>query len=554
MSNVALSDRRSFFDPQTPWRFGLLLSAIVLAGVWLRCWQANESLWLDELHTSWVVANAPADIALRARAGNQSPLYFYIVWGVTQLCGHSQWALRITSLVSGSVLMVAVAYLVRRWTDSMASGLLAALLLALNRDCIFFAQEARPYALVQLSALLHAAVFVAMLKRPTWANRGFFVLGAVWLFYLHYTAFLFLMAEAICLVGLLLFGNMRIAYRRSQAICDALLIALLLLPASSHLLIIAQRRENWARIVQAWPLPYPLQVALVLFGLIPLAAVVAGYSLRWKRGALTLGSVVGIWAACWFVAPVMLAWIATWRHWAALCMVRYLVASVVGAIVFAAFCHGLFRSRWYQLALASVLVAGTVLTSGIIDQLRYDGRVIGDRREAWDEATQWLDQQLRYAPGPVFLCAGLLEDRELGPGDNPQLVEYCLFPLSGIHRLHGAHIEPLPTTATVALTPTQRELVEHERGMWLVVRGGSGTTERIATALCRDLARGGRIATVVKRRHFGMVAVLRIESKVQSLESRAAPKPRSVCEQAAPQSSQIFIIPPPSFCQSFCWR
>ena len=144
-----------------PW-----LIAILLLGVWLRCSQAHESLWLDELHTSWVVADGAGQIADRARAGNQSPLYFDLVWCVVQLLGHHEWTLRLLSLVAGSGLILATYELVRRWSHSVTSGLLAALLVAVSRDCIFYAQEARPYALLQLSAVAHARV----VRRPVVAS------------------------------------------------------------------------------------------------------------------------------------------------------------------------------------------------------------------------------------------------------------------------------------------------------------------------------------------------------------------------------------------------
>ena len=68
-----------------PWLPAASLVIIVAGGVFLRCWQATESLWLDELHTSWVVAEGADGIVSRAHAGNQSPLFFFIVWGVVQL-------------------------------------------------------------------------------------------------------------------------------------------------------------------------------------------------------------------------------------------------------------------------------------------------------------------------------------------------------------------------------------------------------------------------------------------------------------------------------------
>ncbi len=256
----------------------------------------KASGWTNCTRPGWSPAQW-SDIAWRAEAGNQSPLYFYLVWGEVRLLGHHEWTLRLPSLLAGTVLIGAVWTLVRHWTGSASAGLLAALLVAVNRDCIFFAQEARPYALVQLSAVVHAAIFIQLLQRPTLLWRSAFVLGAAWLFYLHYTAFLFLLAEAICLLIMLPCRRFQIAYALPQAARDAIIIALLLLPASTHVLAIARHRDNWTRIVDAWPLPFAVQVAGIVYLLIPLIAV--GGSRLWGRRARSfqLLSPEGMWTS-----------------------------------------------------------------------------------------------------------------------------------------------------------------------------------------------------------------------------------------------------------------
>ncbi|MFW6169623.1 MAG: glycosyltransferase family 39 protein [Planctomycetota bacterium] len=569
------------FPARTPWGPAFCLVAIVLVGAGLRGWQVTESLWLDELHTSWVVADGAGAVAQRARAGNQSPLYFWLVWSVTRLCGHTEWALRLLSLVSGIGLVVAVAWLVWRWSGAVGSCLLAAVLLALNRDCIFYAQEARPYALVQFSAVFHAAIFVVMLKRPTRTNRLVFVGGAAWLFYLHYTTFLFLLAEGASALILWRFRRRDIAYRRPQAAFDALLIVFLFLPALPHLLEIADRRENWERIVQAWPPPFALRVAVVLLGAIPAVAVVLAGLFHGSSRLRRVDAVPTAWTACWFLIPILLAWLSTAGQLAALCMVRYLVASVVGAIVFAALCHarlypfqgnearsvreapGAWRShsrrklsemflrthnnkttqigchpgrfgrgtpvllravkmfswlwqggyinrRWWLGTLACILIAGTLFINGIVRQICRDGRVIGDRNEAWDRATAWLQTQLQHTPAPLFMCAGLMEDRALGEDADAELVEYCLFPLSGIYRVRASHLEPLPTTEGVGLTPSQQRLVRRHQGMWLIIRAAPRTTRGIVSSLHEQLHREGMRLLVQQKRHFGGLVVLRL--------------------------------------------
>ncbi len=374
------------------WRGILWLIAVVALGLWLRCSQARESLWLDELHTSWVVADGLPQILARARAGNQSPLYFYLEWGVVQLAGHHEWTLRLLSLAAGTGLILAIGRLVWHWSGSCASGLLAALLVAVQRDCIFYAQEARPYALLQLSAVAHAALFVALWQHPTWPRRVAFVVGAAWLFYVHYTSFLFLLAEAACLAAAYACGHAQPRYGWRSALVDAVAVGVLLAPASRHLLQIAHQRQNWARLVDVWP-SLGIQVVGAVFVLIPLAGVAVATALGWQRAGFRWRSMAGGWTLCWASVPPLLAWLSTWSGLAALAMLRYLVVPLAGVIVLAGLCHATFASRAYRWTLAIALVVGTVGTSGMIQQWRYDGRWIGDRQEPWHELVDWLNQR-----------------------------------------------------------------------------------------------------------------------------------------------------------------
>ena len=155
----------------TSWSHWLMLAGITaLAGV-LRLWQIHESLWVDELHTSWCVQGGFWQVSERAMAGNQSPLYFYLVWGVTRLLGESEFTLRLPSLLAGIALPGMTWLLVRQvwqdgdnqslereheqasWSARDWSALLAALLVAVDHASIFYSTEARPYACLKLLAV-----------------------------------------------------------------------------------------------------------------------------------------------------------------------------------------------------------------------------------------------------------------------------------------------------------------------------------------------------------------------------------------------------------------
>ena len=95
--------------PSLPsWRVTLGLLAIILLAATLRARHMNEPLWVDELHTAWVVEGSLADVADRAAVGNQGPLFFYAQWFLCSLFTPSELTYRCLSLVAGLLLVPTV--------------------------------------------------------------------------------------------------------------------------------------------------------------------------------------------------------------------------------------------------------------------------------------------------------------------------------------------------------------------------------------------------------------------------------------------------------------
>ncbi len=483
------------------------LAIILFLGTWLRVAQMGEPLWVDELHTSWVVVDAPAKIAVRAAAGNQSPPFFFAVWASTKLIGHSEAGLRFPSLVAGVTLIFVGFACGWRWCGSWTAALLIAFLIAVNHECILFANEARPYAWLQLFSLLHAWGYWSVLRRPTGTRRTLLVLGAAWLFYLHYTAVLFLAAEAVGYWFLRLRCPEQVTYRPIQWMIDSSCLLLLLLPSIPQLSAIAQRRENWERIVRLAP-SVGVRNAFWLYLVTPLAGLAIG---RWWRPPLqatATGASTWIWVTCCMAVPPLLAWTATLTGVAALWMLRYFIAALVPAIILAGLLLARFpTTRFRGLAAVLMMVAG-VYTSGITFQWQYDGRFVGDRNENWGAAVRWLDAELPVGPVPVFLCPGLLEDLALLHVDDADLTDYCLYPLQGIYRLRGRRLVPLSTTRHLKLDGRQRQLAGAAECAGLLVRARPATVDVIQGELARAFARGEGSPIRIERRAFGFLTAL----------------------------------------------
>jgi len=88
---------------RSAWPTVLLIAIITLLGGLVRCLiAANEPLWLDELHTSWVVAGELGDVYQRAQIGNQTPLFFWLTWAAVEFFGETELSLRLVSLIAGT--------------------------------------------------------------------------------------------------------------------------------------------------------------------------------------------------------------------------------------------------------------------------------------------------------------------------------------------------------------------------------------------------------------------------------------------------------------------
>lgn len=523
-------------------RSPLLPLLLITAGAAsLRLIGINEPLWLDELHTAWSVSAGLQDVAPRAMQGNQSPLYFLVLYPLVALgdafggttvidaaCNDAAWLLRLPSLLAGVGLVPLMYVVVRQLTGHGGAGLLAAALVAVDRDCLFFAGEARPYAWVQLVALGHVLLFARLLQDPRAGLRLCFIAGGILLFYLHYTAVLLVGVELFAYGVLLLRSGSRPLYRPQALLLDTAAIGLGCTPAIPHLLEIAGRRQQWRPYV---PLPGVVdllrQFRSDVTMLLPVAVVATLAALdRWNRriaqdssgrGAKALRQLswprpaACVLVAAWALLPRLLAAGFTYAGLAPLALSRYVIASAVAPIAFAALCWSMIVSRRTRFLLAVVLLGLVVYRGGLVSQLARDGRLIGDRQEDWRGAVRYINQ--RAAAGtPVFLCSGLLEDASLRAAGGGRMA-YCRFPVSGPLALHaGLEARPLPTRGEDRLAGSDQEaLLAAGRGWW-IIRGGPSLVESVLNDLRRQLQTRQRVPRVTDRRRFGRsLTVLRVE-------------------------------------------
>jgi mannosyltransferase len=458
----------------------LAIAAITIASAALRLLPLRESLWIDELHTAWCALAALGEVGEYAAIGNQSPLFFWLEWLLVRVLGPSEWSLRLPSFIVGSLLPLALYMLARRWTIA-GVGLVAAVLVAIDPLAIFYATEARPYALVQLLSVIHVGLAAELFARPTRALRiGWISLAAV-IFHLHYTAGLLIAAEVVAYGIVLALRPLEVAYGWRFALLDLLIVAALCLPAAGILSAIFARRTNWAEFVaqsDIWEalLWWPTAVG----GFYVLGAMISG-----RRATIP-----ALLTLCWAAVPVGLTWLATEIDFVRLFYPRYLIIVQPAAALLAAWCIELAPWNWAKWTYAALLLVALALTGGVFQRLASEGRTITPRNEDWRGAVAWLNEQHAYHPFPVFVASGLIEVKEMGQPQNVRLADYLLLPVTSLYPLEADRneIAPLVLSREGRLDQTIEMLILHRGGAWLVVRGSKDAAQQTSAAIAGRLS------------------------------------------------------------------
>ena len=144
----------------------LLAWVVLLAAAWgLWLWQLDASdLTFDESAT-YFVANRPVGQIipyLRDAVREHPPLYYLLVNGWMAVAGATEFSLRFLSVMLGMIAVALVGWVARltRTASSAVRGLPPALLLAIAPGMVYYARDARMYALAVAWAALSSGLFL----------------------------------------------------------------------------------------------------------------------------------------------------------------------------------------------------------------------------------------------------------------------------------------------------------------------------------------------------------------------------------------------------------
>ena len=456
-----------------------IVCGLVVAHLALCIGQMGESLWLDELHTTWTLRDGPASIATRAAMGNQTPAYFYAVWFATQIGGWHEWSVRLPSMVCGTLFPVAIFACGWHLFGSRAAALAMAMLALVDGHLAFYSLEARPYAAVHLVVLLHVVLFAKWLaaspaakeeKAPAWLALGWSLSGCIML-HVHLTAGWFLLAEWGILVAAVAWGTVRTS-RVGVPWAISVCLSLTVLPWVWGVLL---RSGAWRQFV---PIPNIVDLATIApwLSLIVLPGVLrCADSWLPQRAVPTQGRnhdsdpsqttgprntrpfpprLAEPWLLLCLVTGSVLAaaWCVSYLDILRLFYRRYLYSMFgIGALIGCGLLSKIAPPRRPWIALAFSLYA--VMVSPTVTRAWKQMPIVQRAQEDWRSVAAWMD---REAPARVWIDAGLIEcqclDEQGIPGAPgwaeraPLLAKsYCCLPLTGFYPV-PAQTEVMPIT------------------------------------------------------------------------------------------------------------
>ncbi len=505
----------SEFEPAdvSPNRNFFLLTALIAAVALGIRWTiaTGDSLWLDERHTAWTVADGLTQVAGRAADGNQNPLFFWLTWVSVRLFGQSELSLRLVSILAGTGLVGVAGWLTWRGSKSLLGVLVTCLIIALDWRFVFYGTEARPYALMQLLGLLHAGLFVHLvgwlpspeknrlkgrLTQPTkWSAL---TLLSIALFYCHLMSIWLFVAEAITLwvVGKFLFrddsqkDHVHLFFKPLLLSFAAAITGCL--PGILSLAQVLGRKSNWADLSSPARVLAETQEPLLFWLALPLGLLLVGGLTKKFLGSTETSEQensqrnrLSLFVFTWAITPIVAVAGVHYLQIAPLALFRY---TVIGTPAFAIFA-GMMVGRTPGIALKTVavgIIAWSSYTNDEISRQLVDRQTLPVlRHEDWASLTQTVlttttDRQLY--PRPVLLFANVIEDAEAATDLDPRFQEYLRFPAYNIHRsgsLAGRQVFPCPTHKSPRLSDELIQNIIRSRGGWLLIRGTDSTVNSI---------------------------------------------------------------------------
>lgn len=492
--------------PRVAWWELTLLAGLAAA---VRLVGIGQSLWLDELLTTWVALGPSADMPERATAWNASVPYYWLVRISIACFGTAEWAVRLPSLLFGVAVPLVVLALGRAVTGSAWGGRVAGLLAALDGLTCACAAEARPYPLIQFFGGLQLLAFWSLLSGGSRRWRLVFVACTLALGYIQFTG-LTVVAGEIAFYALLLVRREVPPYRPSRFLFDLIVSGLLLLPLVPLVLAVAGRKANFLITpTPAWLDALVLAHRQAVYLVLPaVVAAVVGYALRAPASNESRVVRAAFFLLVVFYGTALPLWLLHRGTGLPVFQARYTTVLFLVPMVGAGLCVAAWPGRAAKVAfVVAALVLGQT-TEGVARRITGPNGSPRLRHEDWREAVQWVNERGGRATS-VFVRSGLIETDEYLAND--KRASYPALPVRAVYPLEPAERPVRSLTFTGDFhTDADLDLVRQSGEAWFVVKGEEAFADQVARRAVERLARAGVPVAITDRQTWRNVAAFRL--------------------------------------------
>ncbi len=191
-------------EPDTTHRTAVLvLAGLVLVGLALRL-AAPRGIWLDEAISIHQARLSLHDLFQNLYNGDrQPPLYHLTLWLTIRAFGHGEFAVRLPSLIAGT-LVIPVLYELGRELYDRRTGLIAAAFAAVSPVLIWYSQEVRMYEYVALFGLLAVLTQLRVIRNGSMINWAAYILASAALLWSHYFGLLLIGVQQLLFLAIIL--------------------------------------------------------------------------------------------------------------------------------------------------------------------------------------------------------------------------------------------------------------------------------------------------------------------------------------------------------------
>lgn len=411
-------------------------------GIFLRVFRFwTPSLWVDEIATAHI-ASAPdlPTLYQRSRLGFELPVHHFAA-RLFLLFGHSEFFLRLPSILFGLAALALLVFCLRRLVGSRGA-LYAGAIFALNSRAILHTQDARMYALALFLTILSIYSFILVIEGTGLRWLALYGVVTVLLSYNQIVYTTILIGEIAVTAAYLLLSRERPRGLRRLLAAQATVLVLLAplvsyarsLRASESKIYtwIAPPDAAWFRDLVEWP---EISFALVLL---------PGLALLWKhrhgliptsRPARTLLGLGIVYAAIW-PAAVLAARLGIIN----ILLPRYLFPALLGLLILVAACAARANEPLLRVGLCVYVCLLAYFQTMVAAKF---GPWVGIlTQQDWRAASHWIEEHSR--PGDVVLLRSGLAPVKVLPPDRPGVREFLAAPLNGFYRCDIPAVYNLP--------------------------------------------------------------------------------------------------------------